>query len=48
MVQVMGNPTVPSKKLWGGPRPPVTARPLGPKGLGISIIWEENENFSDF
>jgi hypothetical protein len=45
MVQVRGNQTVPSKIFWGGPRPPVTARLLGPKGLGISIILEENEDF---
>jgi hypothetical protein len=25
--------------------PPVTARPLGPKGPEISIIWKENEDF---
>jgi hypothetical protein len=25
--------------------PPMTARPLGPKVPGISIIWEENEDF---
>jgi hypothetical protein len=24
---------------------PVTARPLGPKGPGIRIIWEENKDF---
>jgi hypothetical protein len=40
MVQVMGNPTVPSEKFGVAP-----CNSLGPKGPGISMIWEENENF---